>query len=108
MNQQLHYLPLELHTRIIQFIPHSDWLEVLDVPFLCRGLAFQQLWNLTNLDLFEIKNTDIPLFRSCGHLIDSLGWHERSWQSNIAPKTAFQSFSTVIHLDLSNNDKVTT
>ena len=75
MNQQEHYLPLELQTTIIKFIPHTDWFKVLDVPFLCQGLAIQQLWNLTNLDLFDNKDTDIPLFRACGLFIDSLEWH---------------------------------
>ena len=108
MNQQQHYLPLELQRRIINFLPHTDWFKVLDVPFLCNGLAIQQLWNITNLDLFEIKDTDIPLFRACGHFIDSLEWHERSWQSHIALNIAFQSFTNVVHLDLSNNHKLTT
>ena len=108
MNQQEHYLPLELQTRIIKFIPHRDWFKVHDVPFLCHGLAIQQLWNLTNLDLFDNKDTDIPLFRACGHFIDSLEWHERSWQSHISLNIAFQSFVNVVHLDLSNNHKVTT
>ena len=106
MNQQQHFLSLELQTRVIKFIPHSDWFKVLDVPLLSNGLAFQQLWNVTNLDLFDLKDTDVPLFTSCGHFIDSLEWHERSWQSRIPPKVIFQSFANIVHLDLSHNDNV--
>ena len=107
MNQEQPCLPLELQTRIIKFIPHSHWFKVLELPFLSSGSGYQQLWNVTNLDNFDLKDNDIALFRSCGHLTDSLEWHERSWQSHISTRSTFYSFSNVVPLDISHNDNVT-
>lgn len=107
MNSNRNVLPLEIQSTIVKLIPCNDWHKILEVAILKAGLSDQRLWTLTNLDLFALKDEDIQLFQVYGHLIDSLEWHEKSWQSVVSIQEVFDSFSNVVHLDVSGNSVIT-
>ena len=108
MSNETPFLPQEVQTLIIKYVPQEDWCKIESIPCLVSGLTDICLWKIVCADSFgdSVNDDIVRLLEKYCQSTEAFYWHNSLWVSTTTVESFFSSLEKLSLLDLSYNGQI--